>query len=136
MSFDLGVWFPHKSLTDQEAGETYVRLCGGDSAGLRPHPALDAFYTDLTARYPEIDTIPEDRIDDHDYCPWSCALDRSPAFIVMPCVWSQAENVYRCVHDLARKHGLAVYDPQSGRITYPDAQAGLSASRRAWWRLW
>ena len=95
MSFDLGVWYPQKRLTDEEAGALYGNLCESRIDGVTPHPAVDAFYAELTARYPEIDTIPEDRIDDHDYCPWSCAPDRSPGHVIMPCVWSQAENVLR-----------------------------------------
>jgi len=132
MSFDLGVWYPHKRLSDDEAGELYVQLCNSDTSGITPHPAVDAFYAELTAKHPEIDTVPEDRLDDHDYCPWSCALDRSPGHVLMPCVWSKAEHVHRLVHELARKHALAVYDPQSGRVTYPDGSTG----RRPWWRLW
>jgi hypothetical protein len=81
---------------------------------------VDAFYAELTARHPEIDTIPEDKIDDHDYCPWSCALDHSPGHVVIPCVWSKAAYVHQLVQELARKHGLAMYDPQSEVVTYPD----------------
>jgi hypothetical protein len=120
MSFDLGVWYPSKRLTDDEAGELYVALCKSQTVGVTPHHKVEAFYTELTDRYPEIDTIPEDRIDDHDYCPWSCALDRSAGHVIMPCVWSQAENVERFVRQLAKKHGLATYDPQQGRVFYPD----------------
>jgi hypothetical protein len=85
-----------------------------------PHPRVESFYADLIAKYPEIDTVPDDHIDDHDYCPWSCALDHSSGHVLMPCVWSQAEKVECVVRELARKHGLAVYDPQQGRIYYPD----------------
>ena len=46
----------------------------------------------------------------------------------MPCVWSQAENVERFVHQLARKHGLAVYDPQQGRVSYPGGPRQRRAS--------
>jgi hypothetical protein len=120
MSYDLGVWFPHKRMSDKEAGETYRRVCDSAFAGLQAHPAIDAFYAELTSRYPEIDTIAEERIDDHAYCPWSCALDHTPAYVVMPCVYSQAENVHHFVHELARRHGLAVYDPQASHITYAD----------------
>jgi hypothetical protein len=95
-------------------------LCESQIDGVTPHPAVDAFYVELTARYPEIDTVSDDRIDDHDYCPWSCALDRSPGHVLMPCVWSQAENVERFVRALAAKHGLAVYDPQQSQVFYPD----------------
>jgi len=123
VSCDFGVWFPDRHLSDEEAGNLYAQLCDGEVAGIQPHAAVDAFYEELTSRHPEIDTIPEDRLDDHDYCPWSCALDRSPGHVIMPCVWSQAERVERLVHELAEKHGLAVYDPQSGHITYPRSPA-------------
>jgi hypothetical protein len=123
MSFDLGVWYPQKRLTNADAGALYVTLCEGSVDRVTPHPTVDAFYSELTGRYPEIDTIPDDRIDDHDYCPWSCALDRSPGHVIMPCVWSQAEHVARVVHELAAKHGLAVYDPQQGAVFYPPEQS-------------
>ena len=139
MSFDLGVWYPQERITDDEAGELYVRLLQSDTSGVLPHPAIKAFYAELTARHPEIDTIPEERIGDYDYCPWSCALDHSPGYVIMPCVWSKATYVDQLVHDLARKHGLVVYDPQASKITYPDGSTGKKAkqglSRGARWTL-
>lgn len=120
MSFDLGVWHTTKRLTDRQAGELYAALCESQTDGVTPHPAVGAFYAELTSRYPELSTVPDDRIDDSDYCPWSADLDPSPGHVLMPCVWSQAENVERFVRQLARKHGLAVYDPQQGRVYYPD----------------
>ena len=124
MSFDLAVWYPQKRIGDEEARELYVRLCDNDTSGVVAHPAVDAFYTELTAEHPEIDAIPEEKIDDNDYCPWSCKLDRSPAHVIMSCVWSKATYVGRLVESLARKHGLAIYDPQSDRVTYPDGSTG------------
>jgi hypothetical protein len=43
---------------------------------------------DLAVWYPEIDDVPEERIDDHD--------------------WSRAEYVRRLVGELASKHGLVL----------------------------
>jgi hypothetical protein len=123
MSFDLGVWFTPKRLTDAEAQALYADLCDSRTEGVTAHTAVDAFYTELTGRYPEIDTVPYERIDDHDYCPWSCALDRSPGHVVMACVWPQAEKVERFVRALAAKHALALYDPQQARISYPGGGA-------------
>jgi len=63
MSFDLGVWHSEVPLTDKEAAEIYVHLCEnwpyleGDSL------SVAAFYDDLTRRWPEIDTVPEEEID-------------------------------------------------------------------------
>ena len=133
MSVDLGVWYPHKRLTDDEAGELYVRLCESDTSGVTAHPAVEAFYAELTAKHPEIDTVPDEKAGDHDYCPWSCALDRSPGHVIMACVWPKADYVHQFVQELARKHGLAVYDPQSNRIIYPD---GSSGGGKPWWKFW
>jgi hypothetical protein len=139
MSFDLGVWYPPTRISDKEAGQLYSRLCEGDTSGVVPHPAIEAFYADLTTRHPEIDAVPQEKIGDHDYSPWSCALDHSPGHVIMPCVWSKAEHVHRLVHDLARKHGLAVYNPQSAVVTYSDGSTGNGAkggmSRAARWTL-
>lgn len=140
MSYDLGVWYPHERLSDAAAGMLYVALCRGTVEDPPAHPAVDAFYHELTAKHPEIDTVPDEHADDFDYCPWSCALDRSPGHVIMTCVWSKAQYVDGLVRELARKHGLAVFDPQAGRITYPDsAAAGSSAGgrgKRPWWRFW
>jgi hypothetical protein len=118
------VWYPDKRIANGEAGKLYMRLCDSDTSGVVPHPAIDAFYAELTARHPEIDTIPEEKIDDHDYCPWSCKLDHSPGHVIMACVWPEATYVGQLVQELARKHGLALYDPQSDVVTYPDGSTG------------
>jgi len=135
MSFDLGVWYPQKRIGNKEAGELYVRLCEGDRSGVVPHPAVDEFYAELTAKRPEIDKVPEEKIDDHDYSPWSCKLDRSPGHVIMSCVWPKATDVHRFVQNLAHKHGLALYDPQSDVVTYPDGSSGTKANRGALWIL-
>jgi hypothetical protein len=110
---------PPHPLTDAEAGVLYADLCEGRTEGVTPHPAVEAFYTELTARYPEIGTVPDDKIGDLDYCPWSSELDRSGGHLILPCAFSQAERVSGFVRTLAAKHGLAVYDPQQERVFNP-----------------
>lgn len=136
MSCDFGVWFPYERLSDREARALYIRLCNGDASGVQPHPAIEDFYAELIEKHPEINTVPEDRLDDFDYCPWSCTLDHSPGHLIMACVWSKAEYVEGLVHELAQKHGLAVYDPQSDRITYPEESTERRQPRRPSWRFW
>ena len=75
MSCDLGVWYPDQRLSPEEAGERYKQLCEGDTRGVAEHPAVGAFYDELVATHPEIDDITEERIDDHEYCPGSVAMD-------------------------------------------------------------
>ncbi len=137
MSCDFGVWYPDRRLTDAEAGERYVRLCDSQVEGeVVEDPAVGAFYTELTRLHPEIDDVPEDRIDDTEYCPWSVAMDRSDGHVIMACVWSRADYVRQLVRDLARKHGLAVFDPQEGRVFYPSDGMSAPAPKRPWWKAW
>ncbi len=124
MSWDVAVWHTERELTDEEAAELYVALCDEDTSGVTPSPRVDAFYAELTALHPELDDIPEERIDDHDFCPWSVAHDRSPGHVAMSCVWSKADYVLDLVLRLAKKHELAVYDPQSEMVIYPDDNIG------------
>ena len=132
MSCDYAVWFPHKRLSDKEAGELYGALCDSDMSGVQAHPAIAAFLAELTSKHPQIDDVAEEEIDNHDLCPWSVAFDQSPAHLIMCCVWSKADYVGQLLRDLALKHGLALYDPQSERITYP----GEVPRTRSWWKPW
>jgi hypothetical protein len=136
MSFDLGIWYPDKRLSVAEAGERYGRLCEGDTDGLVEHPAVQAFYEELIAKHPEIDDIPEERIDDHEYCPWSIAMDRSAGHVIMCCVWSRAEYVREHVGNLAAKHGLVLYDPQQDAVIFPDDPKRSSTAQKPWWKVW
>lgn len=122
MSFDLGVWRAHDHQTADEARFLYARLCEGKTDKIEAHSAVDAFYQDLIARHPEIDTVPDELIDDIDYCPWSCAHDHSAGHVILSCVWDKADYVSELVHRLAKKHGLVVYDPQTTSITYPNGE--------------
>jgi len=120
MSYDLGVWYPDRPLSNGEAGERYARLCEGDTGGLQEHLEITAFYDELVAKHPELDDVPEERIDDHEYCPWSIAMDRSPGHVIMCCVWSRAEYVREYVGNLAARHGLVLYDPQASVVVFPE----------------
>jgi hypothetical protein len=54
MSFDLGVWYPQRRISNEEARGLYVHLCDGDTSGVVPHPAVDAFYAELSVPYASI----------------------------------------------------------------------------------
>jgi hypothetical protein len=41
-------------------------------------------------------------------------------FVVMSCVWSMADEVAFAVRELAKKHGLVLFDPQSDRVSLPE----------------
>ena len=58
----------------------------------------------------------DEKVDDKDFCAWSCALDRSGMHIIMACVWSKADDVATYVYELAMTHGLVLFDPQEGKV--------------------
>jgi len=118
MIFVLGVWYSDVPLTDGEAAEMYTKLCDRQTILSGKSGAVEAFYRELTARWPEINTIPTER-DDVDYCPWSCALDRSGMHVIMSCVWSKANDVGGFVDELSFKHGLVLFDRQHGKVHLP-----------------
>ncbi len=136
MSYDLAVWHTERRLSDHDAGALYIQLCDSNVDGVSDHPAIQAFYDELVVLHPEIDDIPEDRIDDHDYCPWSIAFDRSPGHIIMSCVWPKAEYCCSLILGMAQKYGLATFDPQSGKIVYPDDACDVNVRRKPWWKIW
>lgn len=133
MSFDLGVWYSDVPVSRSQAAKFYQDLCenGLDSESLRGTDRIEAFYRELTARWPEIDTVPEEKVGDFNFSPWSCNLDRYGTAIIMCCVWSEAAKVEQFVREAAHKHGLVFYDPQADRVRLPDQ---LSTAKRSWWR--
>jgi hypothetical protein len=120
MSFDLGVWHSEQPLTDAEASETYLRLCEEWPCLEAEHPTVHEFYQELIQHWPEIDTIPEEKIGDFEFCPWSCELAHSGSAVLLSCVYSKATDVSKYVTALARKYGLVLFDPQANRVTLPE----------------
>jgi hypothetical protein len=119
MSFDLSVWHCEKWIGREEAGHVHVKLCQEWPYLTGSSPRVEAFYKELTDRWPEIDTIALERIDDVDLCPWSCALSHSGMAVVLACVWSKADDVADYVTKLAEKHKLVLFDPQANRVILP-----------------
>ena len=134
MSCDFAILSLDRWLSDVDAAKLYVALCDGDASGVSPNPAIDKFYSEITAKHPEIDEVPDDEVDDVDLCPWSVAFDRSAGHLIICCVWSKADYVQELVTGLASKHGLALYNPQAEAILYPDGTTGKV--QKPWWKVW
>jgi len=119
MSYDLAIWFPNQILSDEQAYQQYRKLCDEDISGLTSHPSIGRFYLELYKIHPEVDDVPDDKIGDFDFCPWSVEHDLSDRHLMLSCVWSHANHVHDLILGLARKYGLAVFDPQLLNIHYP-----------------
>jgi hypothetical protein len=81
------------------------------------HERIKRFVTDLTADYPQIDDLPEEKLND---CPWSCAFDWGTSWVIMSMVWSRCQETAKAIFHLSRQHGLALFDPQTEFAYLPD----------------
>ena len=124
MSYDLGIWYSSYPLTDAEADERYSAfLANGNGNGpVATDERLSRFVDELTSRFPQIDDVSEDEID---ACPWSVAFDLSSSHVCTPIMWARAEDVAPFVLELAERHGLVCYDPQSRKVHLPPGLQGV-----------
>lgn len=120
MSFDLSVWYSPRPLTDAEAADRYTafRENGNVTCRVETDERLARFVADVTSRYPQIDDVADDEID---ACPWNVAFDISERHVTVPIMWAYVEEIAPFVMDLAERHGLVCYDPQSRRVHLPPA---------------
>ena len=116
MSFDLAVLNLERPLSSEEATSIYGELCDGNYEVLQPSEKIDAFYQELTEKYPDIDSYSDDEVDD---CPWSVDIDVSDGAVVMCVVWSRVEEIAPYVMGLAKRHELACFDPQEEQLYLP-----------------
>ncbi len=129
MSFDLAVLSGQKRLIPADAGQIYVQLCEEPDTWsdlLEADDRVAAFVDEITARWPQIDDVPEDEVDD---CPWNIEFDQSPAHAISCIAWSRAEEVAPVYLEIALRHGLYVYNPQEDKLFAPTRRLEL---RVAW----
>ena len=133
MSFDLCVFYTVKPHTDAEALKRYIAYCEESDLTpyIEPSPKISEFVKELTTRHPQIDDALEDELDE---CPWSIAFDLSEGHVIMPMVWSKADETPKIIVDLAKKHDLVCFDPQSTKII--TAPPGIHVQPKAWWKFW
>jgi hypothetical protein len=92
------------------------RFDAGDETVFEASPAVSAFLDELLTRHPPLEQLPEDKIDES---VWSMTPARSDRLLTLDCVWPEAERMAEEILQLARKHGLALMDPQSGQVVRP-----------------
>jgi hypothetical protein len=118
------------TVTVKDAADLYLKLCKQEWTSTEWYASVEAFYVELCSRYPEIDTLPDDKFDN---CPWSCAHDRSGHHIIMCLNYGdQLEEVAMFVTRLAARHDLICYDPQGQKVYSPP---GLKP-KRSRFQLW
>jgi hypothetical protein len=116
MSYDLAVWYSPERIPAERAAELYKSLCAGDLSSIEPSRAIEAFVKELSSRYPQLDEVPDDQVDDS---PWSCGFDVSDRHVLLTMSTSHLEEVGPFVQSLAEKHRLFLFDPQTREVYVP-----------------
>ena len=116
MSYDLFVFSGPRPADEGDFGLRLVRFNDGDEAAFDASTRLLAFHDDLLRRFPALEDLPEDKVDDG---VWAMTPERSDRLIQVSASWPEAERMAKEVPKLAKRHGLFIFDPQSGHIVRP-----------------
>jgi len=113
MCWSCAVWHSNSVKDKEHAEKLYNKLRDGDTSLIGPIQRIQDFYEELTDKHPEIDDVSEEEIDNLDLCPWSINFEKSEGHIIMLCAYSRAEYVNVLIQELAKKHELSFYEPQT-----------------------
>ena len=131
MRVEIGVFFTETPLTDKDALQRY-RAHGGEPDPDRPMgPCIDAFLTDLAARYPRLDALPEE---DRTVSPWSGDFDISDGLVRIAMGGIQCADAVEFIMDLADQHGLVCFDPKTCSIL--TAPPGIHLDKQSDAAIW
>ena len=106
------VWNSLTPISTEEAAHQY-QLLKDVGSELRFDNKVYAFYSRLISLYPEIETLPEEELDDS---PWACGMEVSGSHVIMGIVPEQSEKVVPQVLALTEENGLVCFDPQAGQV--------------------
>ena len=132
MSFDLGVWDAERPPRVAEAEARYEQLCEGSDPAEAPSARVTAFVEECERRWPGGD---DDGFDESPWASWPLTGQRTPTGLVANIVPGAATEMFGEWAEMAERHGLVLYDPQSGVVKIPsrlsfDAQP--RARRQGW----
>jgi hypothetical protein len=128
MSFDLGVLSGANRLDPDHARDAYESLSQGAkwSTVLAADDRVAQFVAALSARWPDVDTLPESEVDDS---PWSGGFEVSPAHVLLTMRWSAPDDVMEFCLTTALGLGLNVFDPQDGSLYSPGVKPRKATPR-------
>ncbi|RZQ51297.1 hypothetical protein C1E23_20260 [Pseudoalteromonas phenolica] len=133
MSHDLGFFSIKQGATTSEVREAYLSSCEGTSPSWPPSDALKSFISALETKYPCIDRLSDDEIDES---PWSCDFDKGDGHIIVSMVFSRASEVGNFVWGLLEQHELIVFDPQADKAYIGNNELPENQETKKWWQFW
>jgi hypothetical protein len=139
MSYDITISLAPVAADDKAAWQQHnqwLEKIGeplkGDESMLQPFARLHA---DLTARFPCICDLPDDRVDGGVWSDGPLSDNFGHEVAELGIVFSRVEEVLPFLIDTANRLGLTVFDRQTDQIHRP-GQSSPAGNSKSWWQFW
>lgn len=118
MTYDFAAWEGPVPADDpaasEECGRMYQRFV--EETDLPPNDRIRAFVADLNARWPDLDDLDDDTVDDSPWADSPLIGNAGGPFIYFATMYSKAGEVAAYAAERARVHGLAFFDVNEDRL--------------------
>jgi hypothetical protein len=118
VSMDLYLW-KAPLLEDTDEARRLLEL--DDESVFEPSPDLVAFFSDLTKRLPLHEAFTVEELE-AGATPWADSPEASDRLVSLSIRWSAKDEDLETITELARVHGLVLYDPQGPALQLPGAE--------------
>ena len=119
MSYTVGLLIEPASPDKVTAFEHFNALVNARVPHEQPHPTFVAVHAELTARFPCICDLPDDLVDDGVWSDGPLINNFGERQAVIGFVYSAVATVLPFVIEVATKHGVTVFDWQTGTVHRP-----------------
>ncbi|TWT92945.1 hypothetical protein [Neorhodopirellula pilleata] len=119
MSYTIGLLLESPPADDAVAFEQFNALADASPLDAKPHPTFVAVHAELTAIFPCICDLPDDLVDDGVWSDGPLINNFGEREAVIGFMFSAVERVLPVVTEIAHKHGITVFDWQSGTVHRP-----------------
>jgi hypothetical protein len=117
VSYDIAVWEGDRPANDKAALVAYNEMWARYENGDEPASGrILNFIAELTARYPDLDDLPNDEVDDSPWASGSLREDVIGPFVYFTLVPSKVDEMVPFIVEAARRHELVCFDPQQAKL--------------------
>lgn len=114
MSFDVFVWHPPNPISLEDIQAKYASADSEADANDLSSDRIASFRAVIEQKYPALESLSDDAADDS---PWSASPVWTPRWMHAAIRWSAAQQVLDLLQDLAVGFGLALFDPQTSKVS-------------------
>jgi hypothetical protein len=117
VGYDIAVWEGERPASDEAALEKYNEMWARyEDTDEAASPSVLSYIGELTAKYPDLDDLPDDEVDDSPWADSPLQGNVMGPFFYFALVPSKADETVPFIAETARRHELVCFDPQQERL--------------------